>query len=332
MNQFPKLCSSLVFLLAESMLVASAATTNAISAGQIVPGSITAARQTNFYSFTASSNDVIYLTLLTTNGPGTFPWFYLYNPDGIFLGNPSANSFEANWAGRLDQSGSYVVAVIDGGINDSFGYSLCMVKVPGPNLTDAGEGAYILSPTETRSAHLSPGDLDAFEIKAIAGDTLSVALLRTTGPGRNPVLRIFGPDGNLISTVSGPAVARVRLPCVDQTGAYTVVIHDDGYNEAYDYRLSFDQYPVVPASSGLNQYLAICDCTNRVVVRWETSAQPMGFILEGNPSVDGANLPQWMASPNWTPVVAPFEVIADHFYFAESPTNVARFYRLRKAN
>jgi hypothetical protein len=179
---------------------------------------------------------------------------------------------------------------------------------------------------------LSPGDLDAFEIKAIAGDTLDVALRITAGTGRNLVLHIYGPDAELSDTVSGPTRARIRLQCVNQTGAYTLVIHDDGYNEAYDYQLTLDQYPVVPPSDGLNQYLAICDCTNRVVVRWETSAQPLGFVLEANPSVDGATLPQWMASPNWTPVVAPFEVIADHFYFTESPTNATRFYRLNKAN
>ena len=105
-----------------------------------------------------------------------------------------------------------------------------------------------------------------------------------------------------------------------------MVIHDDGYNEAYDYQLTLDQYPVVPASDGLNQYLAICDCTNRVVVRWETSAQPLGFILESSPAVDGT------APPGWTPVLAPFQVIADRFYFTEAPTNATKFYRLKKPN
>ena len=441
MKRFIILCSSLALLLAGSMLVANAATTNAISAGQIVPGSITAPGQTNFYSFTAASNDVIYLTVLKTNGPGNSPYLYLYDPAGVvvtegnantivagtdnlrlamtgtytvgvidnghnesfdyvvtvnlakggvnqrdaddgpeaitpgqfshghispsdydsftftaasndviyltvlktngvgslflYLYDPSgavlaegsANSFFAgveNW--RLAQTGTYTVGVIERFHTQSFDYIVNVLKIPGPNAADPGDGLYLLSPVESRSAHLSAGDLDAFGIMAIAGDTIDVGIRITSGSGRNPVLTVYGPDGNVLRTTNGPTKARIRLQCVSQTGPYTVVIHDDGHNEAYDYQLTFDQYPVVPPSDGLNQYLAICDCTNRVVVRWETSAQPLGFTLESSPVVDGT------VPPGWTPVLAPFQVIADRFYFTEAPTNATKFYRLKKPN
>ena len=69
------------------MVPAKGNETNTISFGEIKSGGIAAPAQTNFYTFTASSNDVIYLALLRTNG-GTFPAFYLYDPDGIaVLGN-----------------------------------------------------------------------------------------------------------------------------------------------------------------------------------------------------------------------------------------------------
>jgi hypothetical protein len=41
-----------------------------IAPGQIVAGSITNAGQTNYYTFTAASNDVISVALLRTNGSG----------------------------------------------------------------------------------------------------------------------------------------------------------------------------------------------------------------------------------------------------------------------
>lgn len=333
MKQPVKFCTILVFLLAGSMQTVNAATTNAISAGQITNGSITMPAQTNFYSFTATSNDVLFLTVLLTNGPGTNPYLYLHDPDGVLIAQLNSNWYLATLPNfRLTKTGTYTVGVRGDGQNESFDYLISALKIPGPNATDPGEGPYLLSPAETRSAHLSPGDLDAFEIKAIAGDTLNVALRITVGSGGNPVLRIFGPNANLISTVSGATKARIRLQCVKQTGPYTVVVHDDGHNEAYDYQLTLDQYPVVPASDGLSQYVAICDCTNRVVVRWETNAQPLGFVLEAIPAINNTSGLEWMLSPDWTPVVAPFQVIADHFYFTESPTNATKFYRLKKAN
>ena len=285
------------------------------------------------FTFTGASNDVLFLTVFLTTGPGTNPYLYLYDPDGEVITEGNANWYLAYVRNmRLTKTGTYTVGVRHIGYNDSFGYEISALKIPGPNATDPGDGLYTLSPAETRSAHLSAGDLDAFEIKVIAGDTLNVSLRITAGSGGNPVLHIYGPDANLISTVSGPTMARIRLQCVSQTGAYTVVIHDDGYDETYDYQLTLDQYPVVPPSDGLNQYLAICDCTNRVVVRWETGAQPMGFVLEAIPAINNTSGLEWMLSPDWTPVVAPFQVIADHFYFTESPTNATKFYRLRKAN
>jgi hypothetical protein len=64
-----------------------------------------------------------------------------------------------------------------------------------------------------------------------------------------------------------------------------------------------------------------------VFVRWETNAA--GFILEACPAVTGTTWTDWMRSGAWTPVGPPTFSIADHFYFRESPTNGARFYRLR---
>src|SRR5881409_3534949 len=88
-----KLCGALIIFFV-ALLAARAATTNSISPGQILSGSITTPAQMNCYSFTAKSNDVIYLTLLRTNGPGNYPYFYLYDPDDELLSGPGYNSYE----------------------------------------------------------------------------------------------------------------------------------------------------------------------------------------------------------------------------------------------
>lgn len=131
-------------------------------AGQISGGTLTGADY-DTYCFTASSNDVLYLTMLRTNGPGTYPYFYLYDPDGVVLPAPGQNDYLAHIPNRrLTKSGVYTVGVIDNGLNESFGYSVCMIKVPGPNFPETGEGSETLRPGELRAAQITRGDCDAF--------------------------------------------------------------------------------------------------------------------------------------------------------------------------
>src|SRR5580765_4719640 len=83
MQTFLRLFSVALVSASFCLLTASGATTNAISPGEIKAGSISAPTQTNFYTFPAASNDVVYVTLLLTNGPGSGPQFYLYDPDRV---------------------------------------------------------------------------------------------------------------------------------------------------------------------------------------------------------------------------------------------------------
>src|SRR5438034_835046 len=70
-----------ILILLSSSIIAIASTTNSISFGAITNGSITGPAQTNFYSFSASSNDVIFLIVKNTNGPA-LPYLYLYDSRG----------------------------------------------------------------------------------------------------------------------------------------------------------------------------------------------------------------------------------------------------------
>src|SRR4051794_10806629 len=70
---------------------AKAGTTNSLLFGRTISGSITAAAQTNFYSFSSARNDVVMLSLLRTNGAGTTV-FYLYDPLGNLIINSGGNN------------------------------------------------------------------------------------------------------------------------------------------------------------------------------------------------------------------------------------------------
>jgi hypothetical protein len=294
----------------------------AIVPGQITSGHISPADM-DTYTFTGTSNDVITVTLLRTNGTGD-TFLYLYDPlgDAVFSGAGTGNAGVAYFAGvRLTKTGSYTFVVVAGGLDLSYDYNLCTIKNPGPNFPEPGEGVEVIAPEDMRAARITPGDLDAYLFHAIAYDTITLNLTKTGGAG-NLFVELLAPDGIVIATASGASSARIKAPCVPQTGSYQIAIFDSGLSQAFDYELTLSQNPVVPSSSGTNQYLAIMQCSGEVIVRWETNSA--GFILESIPVVGGTN---------WSPVLTAPQIIADHFYhFAGLVTNGSKFYRLKCLN
>src|SRR4030095_3305311 len=124
--------------------------------------------------------------------------------------------------------------------------------------------------------------LDAYVFRVIAGDTLRLSLSRTSGAGLNPVMQLYSPSGDLLATSSGPNGPVARISCMSTiTGNFYVLVRDDGLNEAFGYALTLEPSPVVPPSHRTTQYLAVFQCTNHVIVRWETNSP--GFLLESSP-------------------------------------------------
>src|SRR5438093_1586646 len=145
------------------VIEATGATTNAMSPGQILAGSITAPLQTNFYTFTANSNDVISTVLLRTNGTGS-GYFYLYDPMGNQVYAAAGDGVRAHVPGtRLTKAGSYTLVVIDSSLTFSYDYLLSFSQVAGGvNQREPGDGAEAIVPGQITSGHIGPADMDTF--------------------------------------------------------------------------------------------------------------------------------------------------------------------------
>src|SRR5262249_31461267 len=288
--------------------------------GRISRGSIGVMDQ-DFFTFNGSVRDVITLALLRTNGVPNprltlFPYTTLFRSDNCSDG---ARVFHS--ALTLPKTGTYLVEVRECEIDQAFDYTLCMTKYPGPNLPEPGEGGELLLPNQTRLAQIEVGDLDAYVFPVSVGDTLRLSLQKTSGSGLNPVMQLYSPNGDLLATSSGPNGSVAHISCMSTiTGNFYVLVRDDGLNEAFGYALTLEQSPVVPPSHGTTQYLAVFQCTNHVILRWETNSP--GFLLGSSPVLPAIN---------WSPVVTTPSVLASHFYVDEGTitTNGMKFYRLR---
>jgi protocatechuate 3,4-dioxygenase beta subunit len=191
------------------------------------------------FTFAASAGDSISVAMGMTSGdPWTFqPEIDLYAPNGAQLDTISHVD-----GTRLDlrapQTGTYFVVAGDSGGNGTGDYALTLAKVPGPQAS--GNDAGPIAPAQTRSATLSPGDLDVFTFTAQQGKPISVSMGMTSGDPWTfqPQIDLYGPNGVRLKTASHVDGTRLDLSSGPETGNYFVVTSDSGGNGTGGYNIT----------------------------------------------------------------------------------------------
>ena len=205
--------------------------------GSIVPGDI------DVYTVSGDLGGSIVVAFGDGNSGGMDPAIQIFGPDGSQVasrvaGNPFTGTNLAAY--DLPFSGTYTVAVRDGGSNEFDDYGLTIVTTAQPQVGDDGGAVAVQSGAFTAGA-ITPGDLDVFTIDGGLGGSLYVDFGDGNPGGMDPTINIFGPDGSLLNEViagnpfTGVAAAVDALPI---GGTYTVVVRDSGSNEFDDYGLT----------------------------------------------------------------------------------------------
>lgn len=299
------------------------ATTNAISAGEtFTNAAISAVGEIDYYTFSGASNETVTIFMTKTGGTGNDPYFTLHAPDGTLVAVASTYAGFLGYveAYKLTQTGTYQILCRDDGGNETFTYNLTFVKNPGPNVPDLGDSGPTIQPGQVLTNTIGDtSDIDALSFYAIAGDTVTISMVKIGGSGNNPFMQVQAPDGTVLASATGSSSATVHLDCLAQTGNYMLIYRDDGGNETFTYRLSLTQGPIELPSSGTNQYLTPYLCTDKhLYLRWNVNAT--GFALQTTTN---------LASPVWIPATNLVYTIADHLYVDVGlPTNSSALYRL----
>ena len=234
-----------------AVTLSSQAACTSILPGELKPGRITSPGQTNCYTFTANSGDVVTLMLNITNGPGQFPVLQLHEPDGTWILSDNDNSIRALVQGlRLTKSGTYTVSVRDDQGTESFDYLLTFINFNVDNVIEPGDGnglnETIVAGQRTEGV-ITFGDLDRFTFTGQSNEVVAVALSITSGSGRSPVLRVYQAGGSLISILAYPFGIPLATPdggylpivYLGRDGTYSLVVSDDTFTESFRYALTF---------------------------------------------------------------------------------------------
>jgi hypothetical protein len=210
-----------------------------ITLGQAASGTISSAAQVDSYTFSASANDAVIVTVAATSGTLS-PLIQLYDPSSTLI-RTSPGSCASAASARMSPvvvaaTGVFTVTVRDCGGANTGGYNLYAQR------TNSPDGAMNLPLGQTSAGEIgSAAQSDSYTFSASAGDVVDLTMAVTTG-ALNPRIRLYNPDGSLNSSnaagggssCSGSTVEMngAQLPA---TGTYTVLLGDCGDTNAGDY-------------------------------------------------------------------------------------------------
>ena len=199
----------------------------ALSFGATKTGSIASQAQSNTYTFSANTNDVLDFTMVTTSG-GISPKIRIYDPNGTLLtqawnGYCSGSTLELNTV-TIPSSGAYTVLFGDCADTNTGNYVIYTQRTNNPS----GATTVLFGPAQTGTIS-SAAQSNTYNVNANEDDVFDFTVVTTSG-GISPKIRIYDPNGALLSQAwngycSGSTLEMntVTLPF---TGVYSMLIGD----------------------------------------------------------------------------------------------------------
>jgi hypothetical protein len=190
------------------------------------------------WSIPANAGDSIIARMGEMNGTLT-PQLRLYDPNGVLL-DTGAGAIAGEVAVRATNSGTFLLIAGDqtAGLTGSGTYRLTMAKTASPLTISATDEGGVLTNGLAHLGSIEAGDMDAWSIPAIAGESIVVRMGEITST-LTPQLRLYDPSGALIKSSSAAAAAEVSARATN-TGTFLLVASDltAGWAGTGNYRLT----------------------------------------------------------------------------------------------
>lgn len=193
--------------------------------GGVHGGSITLADM-DIWNFTAQANETIRVGLGEVGNDSLTPLILIYGPDGVLISSNSGTQ-SSNLNVEATVAGEYRVIVQDANsdVTGTGDYQLYLMKATGGFIIPTGDEGGVLQNGAVANGSIELGDMDAFRFSANANDTVRIALAEVGNDSLQPLLLLYGPDGDLLNSNVG-AVSTNLNEQLSVAGEYTVVVMD----------------------------------------------------------------------------------------------------------
>ena len=217
-----------------------------------------------------------------------YPWVRLYSPGGTLLGS-SYGAAAAEVSTTAASSGTFIVVVGDGngGLYGSGDYRLTLAKMGSPVVVTPGDEGGAMTNGINPTGVISVGDIDVWTFTICKGENINLRVdeLIDNG-GFTPWLRLYGPAGAILGSISGATSAQLNLTALS-SGTFTALVCDGngalsgtGTYQLTSNGLSYELRLCAPIVSGTNLNLSgVGGESNAVYTLYMTTnlATPLAF-------------------------------------------------------
>ena len=199
------------------------------------------------YTFAGVAGQRVVLTALATGGGSNNTNLTLYPPGGGINEYTSSSGDVADV--QLLQTGTYTLVVEDYGDDNAGTYTLSYVNLTAGPLTDGADtdGGPMASAQVKTGTISGVGDLDAFTFSGTFGQRVIVDCVATGGASYNSSFALYPPTGGPAATSTTGDRLELQLPA---TGTWTLMVYDNGLNDAGNYELSLLNVTGGPLTTG----------------------------------------------------------------------------------
>jgi len=208
-----------------------------MNVGDIVQCTIDPVTDTDLFRFEGVAGEVIMLTLTDQTGGSGHPLAEIYNPDQVSIDTMVNNDGGIRRVFELLETGTYTILIRENGDNQTATYTIALQSLfPQPEETLA----LCYDCVMTQSIDVV-ADSDVIRFEGESGMTIMLTLTDRTGGSGHPIAELFDPDEILIDTlVHNDGGTRLLLD-LDKTGAYTMLMRENGDNQVATYTLALQQ-------------------------------------------------------------------------------------------
>jgi len=211
------------------------------------------------WTVSANAGDSIVVRMGDMTNSTLSPALWIYGPNGALLGADSAGAVAAEVSFRATNSGTFLVVAGDfsAGYLGRGAYRLTLAKTGDPVLVSAGDEGGRMTNGLMHTGIIDVGDLDVWYFTANSGENIVVRMGETVTPSTlSPWLRLYGPNGALLSSVADGATSAEVFARATNSGTFIVVAADfsAGYSGSGAYRLTLaktgEPFAVSPGDEG----------------------------------------------------------------------------------
>ncbi len=197
--------------------------------GTMVTGSITIGGM-DLYNFPATNRQSIVVRMgELVSGGNLKPFLRLFGPDGTYLDQYGASAVAAEVAVQATNTGMFTLVAADSTpfYTGSGGYRLKLGLTGVPIVVGANDEGGTLTNGLNYAGNIDLGDMDVWSFEAVSNETIIVRMGEAVANSTlTPFLRLFGPNGNLLSQYFSSGAASEVSARATNSGTFTVIATD----------------------------------------------------------------------------------------------------------